>query len=141
MTGSKAGPTTDQVRQCLWVAAGAVPGALLRWQAAVLLSPHLPLGGSDLLVNGVGSALLGWLVARSSRQELQLLLGAGFCGSLTTFSSWMLVTARLQEQGVVAGLLWLALGLAVGLAMAWLGLVLGQGQGRKRGQGRGQGRS
>lgn len=119
---------TDETRRFLWVAAGAVPGALLRWQAAMLLGPYLPPGGSDALVNGVGSLLLGWLVTSPSRQDLQLLLGAGFCGSLTTFSSWMLVTARLQQQGFVMGLLWLALGLAVGLAMAWLGQRLGRGQ-------------
>ena len=121
-------PAAASIGPFLWVAAGAVPGALLRWQTAVLLGPDLPPGGSDLLVNGVGSLLLGWLVTRPSRQHLQLLLGAGFCGSLTTFSSWMLVTARLQQQGFVMGLLWLALGLAVGLAMAWLGQRLGQGQ-------------
>ena len=119
-------PTAAAAGQCLWVAAGAVPGALLRWQAAVLLGPDLPPGGSDLLVNGVGSLLLGWLVGRPSRQHLQLLLGAGFCGSLTTFSSWMLVTARLQHQGLAMGLSWLALGLAVGLATAWLGQRLGR---------------
>lgn len=121
---------TAEARRFLLVASGAIPGALLRWQAAVQLGPHLPPGGSDALVNGVGSLLLGWLVTRSSRQELQLLLGAGFCGSLTTFSSWMLVTQRLQKQGFMAGLLWLASGLAVGLAMAWLGQLLGQGQRR-----------
>jgi len=115
----------------LLVVAGAVPGALLRWQAAVQLGPYLPPGGSDVLVNGVGSWLLGWLVTRTPAcQRLQLLLGAGFCGSLTTFSSWMLVTERLQKQGLTMGLLWLGLGLAVGLAMAWLGQLLGQGQPR-----------
>lgn len=121
---------TAEARRFLLVVSGAIPGALLRWQAAVQLGPHLPPGGSDALVNGVGSLLLGWLVTRSSRQELQLLLGAGFCGSLTTFSSWMLVTQRLQKQGFMVGLLWLASGLAVGLAMAWLGQLLGQGQRR-----------
>ncbi|WP_074457474.1 fluoride efflux transporter FluC [Candidatus Synechococcus spongiarum] len=119
---------TDEARRFLLVTAGAIPGALLRWEAAVQLGPCLPPGGSDLLVNGVGSLLLGWLVTRPFRQDLQLLLGAGFCGSLSTFSSWMLVTVRLQQQGFVMGLLWLALGLAVGLAMAWLGQRLGQGR-------------
>jgi len=121
---------TAEARRFLLVVAGAVPGALLRWQAAVQFGPYLPSGGSDALVNGVGSLLLGWLAARPFRQELQLLLGAGFCGSLTTFSAWMLVTERLQKQGFMMGLLWLALGLAVGLAMAWLGQLLGQGQRR-----------
>ena len=115
----------------LWVAAGAVPGALLRWQAAVQLGPYLPPGGSDLLVNGLGSGLLGWMVTRNPRrQELQLLVGAGFCGALTTFSSWMLVSARLRQQGLMAALLWLGTGLAVGVAMAWLGQLCCRGQRR-----------
>ncbi len=126
---------TDEMRQFLLVAAGGVPGALLRWQAAVQLGLHLPPGGSDVLVNGVGSWLLGWLVTcPPSHQGLQLLLGVGFCGSLTTFSSWMLVTERLQQQGFAMGLLWLGLGLVTGLSMAWLGQVVGKllGQGQAR---------
>ena len=115
----------------LLVVMGAMPGALLRWQAAIHLGPYLPPGGADLLVNGLGSGLLGWLVGwPAATPRLQLLLGVGFCGSLTTFSSWMLVTERLQQQGFIMGLLWLGLGLAVGLPMAWLGQVLGQRQGR-----------
>jgi len=131
-TGRTTGrPTAAATQGFLLVAAGAVPGALLRWQAAVQLSPYLPPGGSDVLVNGVGSWLLAWLVTRvPSRQGLRLFVGAGFCGSLTTFSSWMLVTERLQQQGVVMGLLWLGLGLAVGLAMAWLGQLPGRGKAR-----------
>ena len=116
------------IQGLLLVVMGGVPGALLRWQVAMVLGPQVPPGGSDLLVNGLGSLLLGWLVARPSHQNLQLLLGVGFCGSLTTFSSWMLVTAKLHQQGLVMGLLWLALGLVVGLAMAWLGQRLGRGQ-------------
>ena len=123
-------PAAASIGPFLWVAAGAVPGALLRWQAAVLLGPHLPPGGADLLVNGVGSLLLGWLAARPVRQHLRLLLGAGFCGSLTTFSSWMLVIAMLQQRGIGDALAWLVLGLALGLAMAWLGQWLGQWLGR-----------
>ena len=120
-----------ETQRLLLIVLGAIPGALLRWQAAVQLSPYLSPGGSDVLVNGVGSWLLGWLVTWSpSRQSLQLVVGVGFCGSLTTFSSWMLVTQRLQKQGFMMGMLWLSLGLVVGLTMAWLGLLLGQRQKR-----------
>ena len=64
----------------LFRSTGAIPGALLRWQ--------LP----DLLIaNLLGCLLLGLLIgAAGSRPRLLLLGGIGFCGSLTSFSSWML---------------------------------------------------
>lgn len=94
-----------QLRFELWelglVAAGAVPGALLRWQADQRLGALL--GGSgeaNLLVNLVGSFLLGTLVGPvPAPSPLLLLAGIGFCGSLTTFSSWMLDVVRLHQDG------------------------------------------
>lgn len=67
-----------------WVAAGAVPGSLLRW--------HWADGWQQtLLVNLLGSLLLGGLLPlQPSHPRILLVLGVGFCGSLTTFSTWML---------------------------------------------------
>ena len=110
------------------VALGAVPGALLRWQAGVQLGPILPLhaGGADLLVNLIGSLLLGWLVAPPGLPSGYVLaLGIGFCGSLTTFSSWMFDLAHLQHIGQGGqSLLLLLLSLVLGLAAAALGYRL-----------------
>jgi CrcB protein len=110
------------------VALGAVPGALLRWQAGVQLRPILPLhsGGADLLVNLIGSLLLGWLVAPPGAPSgCVLALGIGFCGSLTTFSSWMFDLARLQHIGAGGqSLLLLLSSLVLGLAAAALGYRL-----------------
>lgn len=67
------------------VAAGAIPGALLRW-----LLPDL------LLANLLGCLLLGLLIGSvGSRPRLLLWGGIGFCGSLTSFSSWILALAAL----------------------------------------------
>jgi CrcB protein len=86
------------------VAGGAIPGALLRWQLETL--GHAWLGGlrgaaeSDLIANLLGSLLIGVLVGLPSPRPRLLLLGAiGFCGSLTTFSSWMLELARAWARG------------------------------------------
>ena len=125
------------------VAAGAIPGALLRWQLD-RLSRDLPIGllpdllaegrGAVLLVNLVGSFLLGLLVARAGRQpRLTLLVGIGFCGSFTTFSSWILQLQQLLARGQAAGaLLLLALSLVGGLAAAALGLCLAEGSAARR---------
>ena len=110
-----------EVREFLLVGAGAVPGALLRWQLA------LNLGDQNLLVNVLGAALLGLLAGLPSAPRRQLLLGIGFCGSVTTFSSWMLAAMQHFSTGgwaAALGLIGLTLGL--GLGAAALGFSLGR---------------
>ena len=116
-----------ELRELLLVAIGAVPGALLRWQSGVQLGPHLGgSAGADLLVNLVGSFILGFLAGPIPRRtSLLLLLGIGFCGCLTTFSSWMLDVAKLIQAGRQAwGLLLVAVSLVLGLLFALGGLSL-----------------
>jgi len=116
-----------ELRELLLVGLGAIPGALLRWQSAVHLGPWLGgSAGADLLVNVVGSFVLGFLAGPIPRRTgLVLLVGIGFCGSLTTFSSWILDVVKLLEKGQPfgAGLLVLV-SLLLGLAAAGLGLGL-----------------
>jgi CrcB protein len=82
--------------------------------------------GADLLVNVLGSFVLGFLAGPiPMRTGLLLLLGIGFCGSLTTFSSWMLDVVKLLEGGQPLGALLLVLvSLVMGLAAAGAGLGL-----------------
>lgn len=114
-------PLRQEGEDVLWVALGAVPGALLRWQLALALADR------NLLVNVLGAALLGWLAGLPAAPRRQLLLGIGFCGSLTTFSSWMLDAVRLLaagEGGAAVGLIGITLG--VGLGAAGLGFWAAQ---------------
>ena len=114
-------PLRFELWELFLVAAGAVPGALLRWQVDVRLGPYLGgTAGADLLVNLVGSFLLGTLVGPVSVPSAVLLLvGIGFCGSLTTFSSWMLDVVRLHQDGQGGlGLLLVVGSLALGLLAA-----------------------
>ena len=102
-----------ELLELLLVGAGAVPGALLRWQLA------LHLGDQNLLVNVLGAALLGLLAGLPAAPRRQLLLGIGFCGSVTTFSSWMLAAMKHLNAGdwaAALGLIGLTLGLGVGAA-------------------------
>ena len=107
--------------ELLLVALGAVPGAVMRWQ----IGSHLH--DNNVLVNVLGAFLLGWLVGLPIRPKRQLLVGIGFCGSLTTFSSWMVDCVTFIAQGdwlAALGLIGLTLGLGVGAA--GLGLLIGR---------------
>jgi fluoride exporter len=82
--------------------------------------------GADLLANLIGCLLIGMLLAQPPhRARLYLWGGIGFCGSLTTFSSWMLELVRAIENGQpMDALLVLAVSLVGGLALAQLGYSL-----------------
>jgi CrcB protein len=104
----------------LLVAAGAMPGAVLRWLWS----------GTErgtLSANLLAALLLGALLPlQLQRPRLWLLAGVGFCGSLSTFSTWMLELAQLRHQPLSA-LVWLALPLLAGLVAISLGAGLMQG--------------
>jgi len=110
-----------ELQELLLVGLGAVPGALLRWQVSLhWVDRHV-------LVNVVGAALLGLLAGLPAAPRRQLLVGIGFCGSLTTFSSWMFDAMRLISAGQIAeafGLVGLTLGLGVGAS--WIGFRCGR---------------
>ena len=61
----------------------------MRWQVALHSADR------HVLVNVLGAALLGYLAGLPAAPRRQLLVGIGFCGSLTTFSSWMLDAMQL----------------------------------------------
>ena len=110
-----------ELQELLLVGLGAIPGALLRWQIAVHLADR------NLLVNVFGAALLGLLAGLPVAPRRQLLLGIGFCGSVTTFSSWMLDSVKLIATGAwgqALGLIGFTLGL--GLGAAALGFQMGK---------------
>ncbi len=80
-------------------------------------------------VNMAGSALLGFLLGAQRHLGLPpaalALLGTGFCGGLTTFSTFSYETLRLLEDGAIgeAGVNTIG-SLAVGVLVAWLGYRL-----------------
>ena len=111
----------QELSELLLVALGAVPGAVMRWQMAFHLHDN------DVIVNVLGAFILGWLLGLPLRPKRQLLVGIGFCGSLTTFSSWMVHCVTFIAQGdwlAAFGLIGLTLGLGVGAA--GLGLLSGR---------------
>jgi CrcB protein len=106
----------EEVTALALVAAGAIPGALLRWG----------LGEQILVANLLGCLLLGMISVVAAGRPRWLLWGAiGFCGSLTTFSSWMLeLSHALAGPAPQTSLPVLARHLGGGLALLVLGRVL-----------------
>ena len=74
----------------LLVALGAAVGAPVRYAVGHRLDRDLPhrLPWGTLLVNLVGSLVLGTLVGAAVDGHAMALLGVGFCGGLTTYSSF-----------------------------------------------------
>ena len=113
------------------VAVGAVVGAPARYVTDVVVTRRtggrFPYG--TLAVNVVGSFVLGLVVGlglhHGLSSDLGALLGTGFCGALTTYSSFSQESVALLRDGRprAAGLNLLA-STAVGLAAAAAGLGL-----------------
>ncbi len=115
----------------LLVALGGMAGAPLRYLLdRMIQSRHdsvLPWG--TFTVNVIGSAILGFLLGAQQHlgmsSQVMALAGIGFCGGLTTFSTFGYETLRLLEDGAVgaAGLNMLG-SLAIGVAAGTLGFLL-----------------
>lgn len=80
------------------VALGAAVGAVLRFVVASRLDRRTPWG--TLAVNVAGSFAIGLLVAASVDGDAYALLGVGFCGGLTTYSSFAVQTVALRWRGL-----------------------------------------
>lgn len=124
------------MNEALLVSIGAVPGAFLRYRMVNHLAPMLPRRHWGTFgVNMIACFSLGLLISLEGRACLpsglganrtMLLLGTGFLGSLSTFSTFMAeVLATLRQHhwremllvtggSVVAGLLAMLAGLSLG---------------------------
>jgi CrcB protein len=111
----------------LLVAIGAMVGAPARFllDRTVQARHHGPLPLGTLAVNILGSGLLGGLAGASASHSMLALAGTGFCGALTTFSTFGYETARLAERELRAmAALNVGLSLIAGLAAAYGGFAV-----------------
>ncbi|MCZ2849629.1 fluoride efflux transporter FluC [Modestobacter sp. VKM Ac-2978] len=112
----------------LWVALGALAGAPLRLLADRVATARRGPGSvlGTLTVNVLGSALLGVLLGRSDVSPAVLaLVGTGFCGTLTTFSTFGWDVVRLvEERAVLRALGYVTASLLLGLGAAATGFLL-----------------
>jgi CrcB protein len=116
---------------------GGGAGSVLRYVIGRLIPATLtssPFPAAILLINIVASfilgAVVGWVISRSLGavgEEARLLIGVGFCGGLSTFSSFSYDTVVLLQNGrPAAALLNIGLNVTLCLLASAGGLWLGQ---------------
>ena len=92
----------------LAISFGAAAGALLRWRLGLGLNsffPTVPLG--TLAANLIGGYIIGLAVAYLAEApniapEWRLFIITGFCGGLTTFSTFSAEVVTLLQEGRLA---------------------------------------
>ena len=120
----------------LLVAAGGAVGSVARYAVGVAAGGVAGAGAwwpwGTFVVNVVGSFVLGVLVgATPAGHPARLLLGTGFCGGFTTFSTFSTEIIALAEGGAGARAGAYALGsVALGIAAAAAGVAVGRTVGR-----------
>jgi len=105
-------------------ALGALARFLLDSAVASRIGGDFPFG--TLAVNGSGALVLGLLVGLALEGDAYLLAGTATVGAYTTFSTWMLETHRLGEEGEPALLFAnIVISAGIGLGAAVLGRAIG----------------
>ncbi len=115
----------------VWVAVGlaggcgAVARALLTHAVNVRAGRAFPYG--TLVVNLSGAAVLGVIAGSGLSDDALRIVGTGFLGAYTTFSTWMFETHHANATGhrgrAVANI---AVSLVAGLVAIWLGRTVGR---------------
>jgi fluoride exporter len=105
----------------LLVALGAAVGAPLRFLAAHHLDGRLPRG--TLLVNLLGSGLLGFCAGQAVDGDTLALVGTGFCGGLTTYSAF---SVQVVDRGRLLGVVYAVATVVLAVAAAALGYAVAQ---------------
>ncbi|HEY0814838.1 MAG TPA: fluoride efflux transporter CrcB [Pseudonocardia sp.] len=112
----------------LLVVLGAAVGAPLRFATDRLVQSRHGTGfpWGTFTVNVVGSFVLGVVVGAAASPALTALVGTGFCGALTTYSTFGYETVQLADGGSKLFAVFNALGsVFAGLGAAGLGLAIG----------------
>lgn len=117
----------------LYVGVGGAIGSFFRYVLSQISFPvwnHFPIG--TLLVNLIGTFLLGWLTARIMPSEkmshaMKTGISTGIIGSFTTFSTLSVESVQLINQSHFAELgVYLSFSLVGGIILSAYGYYIGQ---------------
>ena len=116
-------------KSILALALGAALGALLRWQLGSRLNSFFPtIPPGTLTANLIGAYVVGLGIAffatySAISPEWRLLVVTGFCGGLTTFSTFSAeITTLLQQGRVTWALAAVAVHVVGSVAMTFAGI-------------------
>ena len=113
--------------KCLAVGIGGFLGSVLRYLLSEIPVKQINYPVNTLITNIIGAVIIGMVISYADktgmRPEKLLLLKTGFCGGLTTFSTFSYEAFSLIEQGefLLAGS-YIFLSIACSIAGVYLGL-------------------
>lgn len=116
----------------IWlVALGGAVGSCMRYGVSLLSAGRLGTGFpyGTLLANVIGCFIIGAFMAAATERvitnpNLRFLVVVGFCGGLTTFSSFSYETIKLlEEAGLQYALLNILTNMVLGFLATWLGIM------------------
>lgn len=117
----------NMLKYVLLAGAGGFVGSALRYTVSVLMAPlcmGFPWG--TMLVNALGSFVIGVVWTAIPFSGWQVAAMAGFCGGFTTFSTFSLEAFRMfraGQCGMAVG--YIAASVVVCVLLAWLGVMVG----------------
>jgi len=83
---------------------------------------------NTFMINMIGCLFLGFFLTYSKnklRKELILLIGTGFTGAFTTFSTFSLENVKLLENGqLITSFLYVFLSIGIGICLSYLGYLV-----------------
>ena len=88
---------TESFVSVLLVGIGGAAGAVVRHSVGSVIESR----NSVISVNLVGSFILGIVLGIPGASTVTVLVGAGFCGGFTTFSSFAVETVATAESGEI----------------------------------------
>ncbi|HYK73139.1 MAG TPA: fluoride efflux transporter CrcB [Pseudoneobacillus sp.] len=107
----------------LYIALGGFLGAITRFLLSKRLNKGLPYG--TFFINIIGSFLLGYFLNLGLSSHVYAILGVGFCGAFTTFSTFKLEAVQLfKKDKKYISLIYILISYSVGLIFALCGFIL-----------------
>jgi fluoride exporter len=108
------------------VGGGSAVGALARFSLGNVISKvnHSEFPWGTWLINMLGTLLMGLFFEEFTVIHLDanwwFVLGTGFCGGFTTFSTMSVETVKLFKNRVFLGFVYIGSSLAMGFVLAWV---------------------